>query len=124
MGKREATAQPGAIGSYAEFPPTAREFVAPETTIPADSVGPDESLAGESELDAVVSRAVDAGLDPYAARLTPRDLEQQGFEAARVLVPTAQPLFTDEPYFGERAERVPGELGFEPRLDRDHHPYP
>jgi len=124
MGKQETTAQPGAIGSYAEFPPAAREFVAPETTIPADSVGPDESLAGKAELDALVSRAVDAGLDPYAARLTPRDLARQGFEAVRVLVPTAQPLFTDEAYFGERAERVPSELGFEPRLDRDHHPYP
>ncbi|MDZ7745737.1 MAG: YcaO-like family protein [Halobacteriales archaeon] len=124
MGKREATAQPGAIGSYAEFPPTAREFVAPETTIPADSVGPKEVPTGESELDALVSRAVEAGLDPYAARLTPRDLDKQGFEAVRVLVPTAQPLFTDQPYFGERASRVPEKLGFEPRLDRDHHPYP
>jgi ribosomal protein S12 methylthiotransferase accessory factor len=47
-----------------------------------------------------------------------------GFEAVRALVPAAQPLFTDEPYFGERAERVPRELGFEPRLDRDHHPFP
>ena len=25
---------------------------------------------------------------------------------------------------GERAERVPEELGFEPRLDRPHHPFP
>ncbi|PSP37505.1 bacteriocin biosynthesis protein SagD [Halobacteriales archaeon QH_7_65_31] len=124
MGKSAATDQSGAIGSYAELPPTAREFVAPETTIPADSVGPDEPPTGADELEALVARVTDAGLDPYGARLTPRDLERQGFEAVRVLVPTAQPLFTDEPYFGDRAEDVPEELGFEPRLDRDHHPYP
>ena len=83
-----------------------------------------EPPTGADELEALVARVTDAGLDPYGARLTPRDLERQGFEAVRVLVPTAQPLFTDEPYFGDRARDVPEELGFEPRLDRDHHPYP
>jgi len=78
----------------------------------------------QDAIDSAKAALTDAGLDPYAARLTPRDLARQGFEAVRVLVPTAQPLFTDEAYFGERAERVPSELGFEPRLDRDHHPYP
>jgi ribosomal protein S12 methylthiotransferase accessory factor len=47
-----------------------------------------------------------------------------GFEAVRVLVPGAQPLFTGEPYFGERARTVPEALGFEPRLDRPIHPFP
>jgi ribosomal protein S12 methylthiotransferase accessory factor len=56
--------------------------------------------------------------------LTPRDLELLGLEAVRALVPEAQPLFVDEPYFGERAEQVPRELGYEPRLGRQHHPFP
>ena len=124
MGREEANAESGAVGSYAEFPPAARTFVDPESTVPAASVGPDESFDGEAELDALVARVTEAGLDPYAARLTPRDLDALGFEAVRVLVPSAQPLFTDEAYFGERAKRVPRELGFEPRLDRDHHPFP
>ena len=124
MGRADAADESGAIDSYAEFPPAARRFVAPDTTVPVDSVGPDESFDGTAELDALVSRVVDAGMDPYATRLTTRDLERMGFEAVRALVPAAQPLFTDEPYFGERAERVPRELGFEPRLDRDHHPFP
>lgn len=124
MGKRDAADESGAIGRYAEFPPTAREFVSPETTIPAASVGPDESFDGEAELAAVVGRAEAAGLTPYAARLTTRDLAALGFEAVRVVVPSAQPLFTDDPYFGERAETVPEQLGFEPRLEREHHPFP
>jgi len=124
MGREDANADSGAVGSYAEFPPAAREFVEPDSTVPATSVGPDGSVDGEAELDALVSRVTDAGLDPYAVRLTPRDLDALGFEAVRVLVPSAQPLFTDDAYFGERAERVPGELGFDPRLDRDHHPFP
>ncbi|MFB6118717.1 YcaO-like family protein [Halosegnis sp.] len=124
MGREEARSEPGAVDSYAEFPPAAREFVDPATTVPAASVGPSSTPEGETELEAVVDRAVDAGLEPCAARLTTRDLETLGFEAVRVVVPTAQPLFTDEPYFGQRAEEVPRELGFEPRLDRDHHPFP
>jgi ribosomal protein S12 methylthiotransferase accessory factor len=66
----------------------------------------------------------DAGLDAYAARLTTPDVAELGFEAVRALVPAAQPLFFDEPYFGERARTVPESLGYEPRLRREHHPFP
>jgi len=66
----------------------------------------------------------DAGLDAYAARVTTRDVAAMGFEAVRVLVPAAQPLFVSDSYFGERAREVPRELGFRPRLDRPFHPYP
>jgi ribosomal protein S12 methylthiotransferase accessory factor len=124
MGREDAAAESGAIGRYADFPPEAEAFVSPESTVPAASVGPDSIPEGEAELDAVLDRLASAGLDAYAARLTPRDVEQAGFEAVRVLTPSAQPLFTDEPYFGERAQSVPAELGFEPRLDREHHPFP
>ena len=119
-----AAAAEGAIGEYAETPGDAATFFGSDSGVPAASVGPDPVLTGGDELDSLVGRVTDAGLDAYAARLTPRDVEQLGFEAVRVLVPAAQPLFTDEPYFGERAERVPRKSGFEPRLDREFHPYP
>jgi ribosomal protein S12 methylthiotransferase accessory factor len=124
MGPDDAADADGAIGEYADFPEAAREFVAPETTVPSASVGPSNPPTGEAELDAVLDRLADADLSAYAARLTPRDVEQLGFEAVRVLVPAAQPLFTGEAYFGERARESPAELGFEFRPDRPQHPYP
>ena len=72
----------------------------------------------------LTERVVDAGLSTYGIRLTPRDLETIGFEVVRAVVPSAQPLFTGDPFFGERARSVPDDLGFEPRLDRRYHPYP
>ncbi len=124
MGPEQSAEESGAIGEYAEFPEAAREFVDPAQTIPADSVGPDEVPGGKAALDALVERLSSAGLDAYATRTTTRDLELLGFEAVRVLVPDAQPLFFGDSFFGERAERVPDDLGFEPRLDREHHPFP
>jgi len=56
--------------------------------------------------------------------LTTRDVAEAGFEVVRVLVPEAQPLFTGDRYFGERARSVPRELGYRPRFDRPPHPYP
>jgi ribosomal protein S12 methylthiotransferase accessory factor len=129
MGPADAREEEGAIGRYADFPAAAESFVggaASSTTrsVPAASVGPDRVPTGTAELDAVVDRVDDAGLDAYAARITTPDVATLGFEAVRVVVPTAQPLFVDAPYFGARAETVPRELGYEPRLDRDFHPYP
>jgi ribosomal protein S12 methylthiotransferase accessory factor len=124
MGPERADSEEGAIGAYADFPPAARDYVETETSVPAASVGPETVPTGADELVAVVERVVDAGLDPYAARITPPDVAELGFEAVRVLVPSAQPLFTGDPYFGDRAESVPPDLGFGSRLDRDYHPYP
>jgi ribosomal protein S12 methylthiotransferase accessory factor len=124
MGPDRAADEPGAIGRYAEFPEAAREFVDPMTTVPAATVGPAEPPTGRAELDALLDRVGAAGLDAYGARLTPRDIDSLGFEAVRVVVPAAQPLFTDDAYFGERARTVPAEFGYEPRLDRGHHPFP
>ena len=123
LGPEAAAEESGAIGEYADFPAAAREFVDVDDRIPADSLGR-PSLTGREELDAVTQRVGDAGLDAYAARLTTREVEGLGFEAMRVVIPAAQPLFTGDPYFGERAETVPASLGFEPRLDRPFHPYP
>jgi ribosomal protein S12 methylthiotransferase accessory factor len=124
MGPADAAAEEGAIGRYADRPPAAGEFVDVDGSVPAASVGPETVPAGEAELDAVVDRAAAAGLSTYAARITTSDVASLGFEAVRVLSPEAQPLFVDTPYFGERAETVPGELGYEPRLDRPFHPFP
>jgi ribosomal protein S12 methylthiotransferase accessory factor len=124
MGSDDAANADGAIGQYADFPEPAREFVACETTVPSASVGPTDAPTGEAELDAVLDRLADADCPAYAARLTTRDVERLGFEAVRVLVPAAQPLFTSEAYFGERARTVPVELGFAFRPDREQHPYP
>lgn len=124
MGPEQATEEDGAIGKYADFPRDVRGFVDPETTIPAGDVGPDDPPEGRAELDAVLDALADADLDAYAARLTTRDLADAGFEAVRVLVPEAQPLFVDEAFFGERAREVPRELGFQARLDKPFHPFP
>jgi ribosomal protein S12 methylthiotransferase accessory factor len=124
MGPEEANAEEGAIGRYADLPAAAESFVAADGTVPASTVGPDPVPTGVAELDAVVSRATAAGLDAYAARLTTPDVAALGFEAVRVLVPAAQPLFVGDSFFGDRAETVPPEMGYEPRLDRTYHPYP
>ncbi len=124
MGREAASEEPTAIARYADFPVPARDLVDSGDPVPADGVGPDGAFVGEAELDAVVERATAAGLEPHAASVTTRDLAAIGFEAVRVVAPGAQPLFTDRPAFGERARSVPVDLGYEPRLDRDPHPFP
>ncbi|MDS0294806.1 YcaO-like family protein [Halogeometricum luteum] len=124
MGPERSAAEEGAIGEYADFPAAARRFVDAGTAVPAESVGPDEMPAGENELAAVLERVSEAGLDAYAVRTTTEDVAELGFEAVRVLIPEAQPLFQGDPFFGERAETVPAELGFEAALDRPYHPFP
>lgn len=123
MGPDRAAAEKAAIGEYADFPEPARKFVDTESRIPAASVGTPD-LTGIEELDTVCERLAAVGLDSYAARLTTRDVAAMGFEAVRAVVPSAQPLFTGEPYFGERARSVPHSLGFETALDKPYHPYP
>ncbi|AUG47444.1 bacteriocin biosynthesis protein SagD [Haloarcula taiwanensis] len=124
MGPEAAMDAQGAIGRYAESPGEAADLTATETAVPLDSLGPDADLSGEAELETLCDRSADAGLTPHGARLTTRDLEQLGFEAVRVVCPSAQPLFFGDSFFGQRAEAVPAELGFEPRLDREQHPFP
>jgi ribosomal protein S12 methylthiotransferase accessory factor len=124
MGPEEADEASGAIGEYAEKPEQAVDLLEYSQTIPAEAVGPDRTYGGEDALDYLVEELTDTGLTPYATRTTTRDLDELGFEGVRVLVPEAQPLFLGDAFFGERAETVPEELGFEPELDRPHHPFP
>ncbi|WP_135662614.1 YcaO-like family protein [Halorhabdus rudnickae] len=124
MGPDRASEAGGAIGEYAAFPEEVQSFVDPGSVVAAGDVGPDPAPTGEAELQVLIERVADAGMTPYAARLTTRDLATLGFEAVRVLVPDAQPLFLDEPYFGDRLDTVPDELGFEARPGRAFHPFP
>jgi ribosomal protein S12 methylthiotransferase accessory factor len=124
MGRERAVQEQGAIGKYGAFPEVTQQFVTPATTVPASTVGPDVVPDGHTEFDNLLTHIEAADLSAYGARLTTRDLEVLGFEAVRVVVPSAQPLFTETPYFGKRATDVPKALGFRPRPDRKHHPFP
>ena len=124
MGPDGAADAGGAIADYAEMPDAGRAFLDVDQTVPAASVGPDDVPDGEAHLDALVERVTDVGASVYATRTTTPDLETIGFEAVRALVPAAQPLFLGDAFFGERARTVPRQLGFEPMLDRPHHPFP
>jgi ribosomal protein S12 methylthiotransferase accessory factor len=124
MGPKQSAEAGGEIGAYAAFPDAARDFVDPTSTVSAADVGVADPPTGTKALRALVERVADTGLEPYATRLTPPGLEALGFEAVRVVVPEAQPLFTGEAFFGERAREVPQALGYEPRLDQAYHPYP
>jgi YcaO-like family. len=123
MGPERATAASGAIGRYADLPEAASSLLDTAVSVDAGDLST-EVADGEAELEAVLDRLAAADLTAYAARTTTRDIEALGFEAVRVLVPAAQPLAFGEMYFGERAETAPVSLGFEPRLDREHHPFP
>jgi ribosomal protein S12 methylthiotransferase accessory factor len=124
MGRQAAAEQQPTVARAANHPRDVQAFCDPETTVPLGSVGPSDPPTGAAALDALLDALAEVGLDAYAARLTTRDIEALGFEAVRVLVPDAQPLFSGTPYFGERAREVPGTFGCEPRLDRAHHPFP
>lgn len=124
MGPEGAPNAGGAIGEYAAFPEAVEAFVDTDGAVSAANVAPEAPGKGPEALSAVVERVTDADLTPYAVRLTPRDVESMGFEAVRVLVPEAQPLFLGEPYFGDRLETVSDRLGFEARPDRKLHPFP
>ena len=123
MGAEAAGDQSGWIGRYGSFPDPTKAFLDSAGEVEASAVGT-PSPDREIELESLVSRVTDVGLKPFASWITPTDVRALGFEAVRVVVPSAQPLFTREPVFGERAETVPQTMGFEPRLERDPHPYP
>ena len=123
MGRDAADEQGAAIGHHADLPAETAAFFEPDATVSAEGLGAPEP-SGSAELTAAVDRVEAAGLDPYVARVTTRDLASLGFEAVRVLVPGAQPLFTGDPFFGDRAREVPRSMGFEPALDRPYHPFP
>lgn len=124
LGQADAAEAGRGVARYADRPGEVTDFFDPDTTVDAAAVGPDTVPSGEDELDAVCDRVADVDLTPYATRLTTRDVDTLGFEVTRVLIPDAQPLFIDDPFFGDRARTIPNELGYRPRLDRGYHPFP
>jgi len=124
MGPEGAEAEETSIGRYSHFPREVQALVDPDGWVAADELAPAKPLSGMAELDRVRAALESVELDVYLTRLTTIDLEEVGFEAVRVLAPTAQPLFIDERCFGSRAREVPRTLGYRPRFDRPPHPYP
>jgi len=125
MGPEQAREEGGAIGEYGEFPDRARELTEFDVRVPAERIADEAAeFSGEAELSALVERVTAAGLESYAARITPQDVESLGFEAVRATIPEAQPLFTGEPFFGDRLDSIAASMGFEPKPDRAYHPFP
>lgn len=123
-GRDNAEQLHGKIGYYADRPPEAESFLETAGTVTATAVTRTPVPTDTDALETLLETVRDQDLSVYAARLTTPDIETIGFEVVRVLVPQAQPLFLEGPYFGERARTVPREFGEIPQLDRSHHPYP
>lgn len=123
MGPELATDEASRIARYASDPGPAREFFNATQTVEIEQLKPTWSNH-KQPLNGLVRATVEVGLTPLAAWITPRDLSDLGFTATRIVIPTAQPLFTGQSYFGERARSVPESMGFSPQLERSPHPFP
>lgn len=124
MGPERADDEQEHVAEFARFPRQARGLIDAETTVEAGEIAPAGIEDAEDALAHCVEALEASDLTGYAARLTTRDVESLGFEAVRVVVPQAQPLVKQRGHFTDRLRSVPRELGFSPRLDRGHHPYP
>lgn len=124
MGRTGADGAGAWIGEYSDRNDIGETYAALDARIAASSLDVDDSSQQKEILNQIIELVYTVGLDSYVVRLTNRDVMQLGFEVVRVLIPGAQPLFTQKPIFAERATTVPQSLGFEPRLDRAPHPYP
>ena len=124
MGPDGSQSAGGWIGPYAREPPETPPFHEIDRSIAADRLGPEAVPEGRAAFTSLVDRITAVGMEPIVVQLTPRDVRSIGFEAVRVIVPSAQPLFTNSPYFSERLRSVPQTLGFKPTPDRDPHPFP
>ena len=124
IGPEGAADAGGWIGPYASFPEPVRSFVDVDGAVDTATLRPESVPAGAPAVRELLGRIETAEMTAYAARVTSRDVASLGFEAVRVIVPTAQPLFTKEPFFGDRVQRVPVSLGYEPLIDHEPHPYP
>jgi ribosomal protein S12 methylthiotransferase accessory factor len=125
MGPDIAKNQPSAIGVYSNFPKEAQSFIECSDSISSNDISIPTFFESIEELSFIMNHLHSLGLHTYSVKLTPPDIAILGFEAVRILVPKAQPLFFGKSFFGVRARKVPSSLGnFRSRLDRSHHPYP
>ena len=124
MGETGAMETASRLARHATDPGDALDALAPAGSVNADQLSHepiDDPMLRKQQLIELLTAAK---LTPYAARTTTRDLERLGFEAVRVIIPTAQPLVLGDPYFGDRARSVPDALGYQATLNRSPHPFP
>ena len=120
-GKEKAATLSGKIGHYSNHPDTISEYVGPDQSIsPRNPEHDPQNMGLQFLLDQISS----LGLTAYASRITTVDLDSLSFEAVRVVVPAAQPLFMNTEQFSERITTVPNTFGASFMSDHPHHPYP
>jgi len=125
MGPDIANNQSSAIGTYSNFPKEAQSFIGHSEPFSSNDLSIPTFSKKTEELFFLLTHLHSLDLSSYSVQLTPPDIATIGFEAVRILIPKAQPLFFEKPFFGSRARTVPASLGnFRSRLDRPHHPYP
>ena len=125
MGPDTANNQSSAIGTYSNFPKEAQSFIEHSEPSPSNDLSIPTFSTQTEELSFLLTHLHGLDLSSYSIQLTPPDIATIGFEAVRILIPEAQPLFFETPFFGSRARTVPASLGnFRSRLDRPHDPYP
>ncbi len=125
MGPEVAKNQPSAIGTYSNFSKEAQSFIECSDSISSNDLSISTFSEPSGELSSIINHLNSLDLHAYSVKLTPPDIAILGFEAVRILIPEAQPLFFGKSFFGVRARKVPSSLGnFRSRLDRSHHPYP
>jgi ribosomal protein S12 methylthiotransferase accessory factor len=87
------------VARYAADPRPAFEFLpGSATAAPLEAV----LAVAPDDLDPLVDRLAQEELTAVAVSVTTGDLRALGFEAVRVVIPAAQPLFVRDPYFGDR----------------------
>ncbi|MFW6437047.1 MAG: YcaO-like family protein, partial [Halococcoides sp.] len=117
IGRDEAA---GGHVQYADRPPAVDALLDPDRSVPAAGLGVDT----DDPVSTLVDRLAAVDLDAYAVDITPPDVATMGLSAVRAVVPGAQPWAESDMPFGERAREVPVSMGFDPRLDRERHPFP
>ncbi len=125
MGIDSANKESSSIGAYSTFPKEVKSFITTQNSIMSSELSPPPFETPSEELSFILNKLRNLGLPTYSVTITPPDVSLLGFEAVRILIPDAQPLFFGNSFFGNRARTVPSKLGnYRPRFDRPHHPYP
>jgi Uncharacterized conserved protein len=99
MGPEKTAATYDGVAQYAAAPEAAFDALPG----PDEAVGLESIIApGPADLESLIEQIAAHELDAVAVSVTTADLRVLGFEVVRAIIPTAQPLFLGEPYFGDR----------------------
>ena len=114
---REASAETyEGVARYAEDPSPAFAFLpGSDAALPVDEL----LGAAPDAPEPLIEHLAHHGLMAVAVSVTTGDLRALGFEAVRVVIPAAQPLFVRDPYFGDRVSTDAAAIH-----DRRPHPFP